>query len=83
MALTPEDIAALGQLIETKVATAVADVKADITAASSTPEVKNVETALEYYVHLADGNVVTLPAADASNSHVDGVAVIGKYQVGA
>jgi hypothetical protein len=83
MTLTPEDIAALGQLIETKVEAAVADVKADLTAASSTPEVQDAEKVLEYYVHLADGNIVTLPAALASNSHVDGVAVIGKYQVGA
>jgi hypothetical protein len=83
MGFSPEDIAALGQLIETKVSAAVADAKADLGAVAATPEVQDAEKALEYYVHLADGNVITLPAAEASNSHVDGVAVIGKYQVGA
>lgn len=82
MALTPEDIAAIANLVETKVADAVKDVKADVSAASSTPEVQDAVKAIEYYVHLADGNVVTLPADQAAQSHVDGVAVIGKYQVG-
>jgi hypothetical protein len=39
----------------------------------------------EYYVHLADGNVVTLSEedSDATGTHYDGIAVIGRYEVGA
>ena len=39
----------------------------------------------EYYVHLADGNVVQLSQEDADNAgtHYDGVQVIAKYEVGA
>lgn len=82
MALDAADIEALGALIDKKVTAAVDAVKADVTGVEGTPVVQDVEKAVEYYVHLADGNVVTLPA-DKVDSHVDGVAVIGKYQVGA
>jgi hypothetical protein len=82
MALDAADIEALGALIDKKVTAAVADVKADITGVEAQPVVQDAVKAVEYYVHLADGNVVTLPA-DQIDSHVDGVAVIGKYQVGA
>jgi hypothetical protein len=39
----------------------------------------------EYYVHMADGNVVTLSQeeSDATGSHYDGIAVVNRYQVGA
>ncbi len=39
----------------------------------------------EFYLWLADGNVVTLSQedSDAAGSHVDGVAVVARYQVGA
>lgn len=40
---------------------------------------------VEYYVHLANGDVVTLDqeAVDQAGSHYDGIEVIAKYQVGA
>jgi hypothetical protein len=41
-----------------------------------------VDKPVEYYVHLADGSVDVMPEAEAEGTHVDGVAVIGKYQVG-
>jgi hypothetical protein len=37
----------------------------------------------EYYVHLADGNVVTMKDEESSGSHVDGIQVIARYLVGA
>jgi hypothetical protein len=82
MALTPEDIQALAGLIETKVTAAVDAIKGDVSAASSTPEVQDAVAAIEDYVHLADGNVVKMAQGEVG-THVDGVAVIGKYQVGA
>jgi len=36
----------------------------------------------EFYVHLADGQVLTLSAEEAEASHVDGIQVIARYQVG-
>jgi hypothetical protein len=41
--------------------------------------------ASRYYVHLADGSVVVLDQdeADETGTHHDGIAVIGKYKVGA
>jgi hypothetical protein len=90
MAITPEDLKTLGDFIEGKVEAAIADVrkdvaavKSDATAAEATPVVQEAVKAIEYYVHLADGTVQTMTAADADTSHVNGVAVIGKYQVGA
>jgi len=83
MALTPEDLSALASLIDQKVTAAVDAVKADVGAVTATPAVEDAVKAIEYYVHLADGNVVKLPADQAATTHVDGVAVIGKYQVGA
>ena len=43
---------------------------------------EEVDKPVEYYVHLADGSVHVIPEAEAEGTHVDGVAVIGKYQVG-
>lgn len=83
MALEASDLEAIAKLIEGKVATALEDVKADMTAVEQTPVVEDAVKAVEYYVHLASGDVVTLPAEAAAQSHVNGVAVIGKYQVGA
>lgn len=36
----------------------------------------------EFYVHLANGDVKTLPEQEANASHVGGIQVIGRYQVG-
>jgi hypothetical protein len=82
MALSPEDLQALAGLIDTKVTAAVDAIKGDVKAVQATPAVEDVEAAVEDYVHLADGNVVTMPQGEVG-THVDGVAVIGKYQVGA
>lgn len=82
MALEASDLEAIAALIDKKVSTAVADVKSDVAAVEAQPAVQDAEKAVEYYIHLADGNVVTLPADQAESSHVNGVAVIGKYQVG-
>jgi hypothetical protein len=37
----------------------------------------------EYYVHLANGSVLTLPEDDSAISHIEGVEVIARYLVGA
>jgi len=36
----------------------------------------------EFYVHLANGNVKVLSAEESEASHVDGIQVIARYQVG-
>lgn len=36
----------------------------------------------EWYVHLADGSVHVLSGSDAESSHIDGIQVIARYQVG-
>ena len=91
MALTAEDIEQLAGLIETKVKDAVDKVKGDVQAAAEgatdvaeSAPVQEAAKELEYYVHLADGSVKIMPASelDAAGTHIDGVAVIGKYQVG-
>jgi hypothetical protein len=48
-------------------------------------EAAQAASAPEFYVHLADGNVVKLSQedSDAAGSHYDGIAVIARYQVGA
>jgi hypothetical protein len=76
MALTAEDLKQLGEFIEGKVSEAV-KAKSD---ASSTPETEQAKPE-EWYVHLADGQVVILPADEVSTSY-DGIQVIGKYRVG-
>ena len=90
MALEASDIEKLAALIESKVTAAVNAAKADLegavqgtaAVAESAPVQEAVQAAREFYVHLADGNVVTLPEDQANTSHVNGVAIIGKYLVG-
>lgn len=36
----------------------------------------------QFYVHLANGDVKVLESPESEASHVDGVQVIGRYQVG-
>jgi len=38
------------------------------------------EAGPEFYIHLADGEVIK--SFDSSSTHVNGVLVIGRYQVG-
>lgn len=93
MPFSAEDLAQLGEFIESKVKTEVEAVKADVQKA--VPEVEEKAAAAgsqaadqvaEFFVHLADGSVVTLPQNEIS-SHVDvdgkPVQVIAKYRVGA
>ena len=95
MALTEEDFAALGKFIESKVE-GVFQAKADEPkpeAPEPTPEqvaqdrVSQVgkpdvdpEAGPEFYIHLADGEVIK--SFDSASTHVNGVLVIGRYQVG-
>jgi len=92
MALTEEDFAALGKFIESKVE-GVFQAKADQPAPEPTPEQVaqdrvsvvgkpdvDPEAGPEFYIHLADGEVIK--SFDSSSTHVNGVLVIGRYQVG-
>ena len=46
---------------------------------------EKAEETPEFYVHLADGNVVKLSDDDlaAAGSHYDGIAIVNSYRVGA
>ena len=52
---------------------------------ASKRDAEKAEETPEFYVHLADGNVVKLSDADlaAAGSHYDGIAVVASYRVGA
>jgi hypothetical protein len=65
MALTPEDLAQIKELFSAPAAPVAAE------------PVAPVPPPAEYYIHLADGRVVT--SGDSQSSHIDGVAVIGRY----
>lgn len=74
MALTPEDMAQIAQLISQSQASAPA--------AAPAPEPVSPEPApAEYYVHLADGRV--LETGDSTSTQIDGVEVIGRYRMSA
>jgi hypothetical protein len=92
MALTEEDFKALGKFIESKVE-GVFQAKADEPKPEATPEQvaqdrvsvvgkpdTDPEAGPEFWVHLADGEVIK--SFDSSSTHVNGVLVIGRYQVG-
>ena len=88
MALTAEDLAAIGSVIEQKVATAVED---RISMQPKAPEnhgapdaANSLEGAPVYYVHLANGNVIETQDAGSTHMDVDGesVQVIGRFQKG-
>jgi hypothetical protein len=90
MALTQEDLALLGQLIDSKISAAPAPAapaapEVDRASIVGTPEV-DPEAGPEYYLHLAGGEVVK--SHDSSSTHLagsDGTTqlIIGRYPVGA
>jgi hypothetical protein len=89
MALTPEDIAALGELIDSKVKAAVGENITAAVAEATTPKPQTndepqnqPENQPEYYVHLADGSVQV--SRDSASTHMtndagETVQVIGRY----
>jgi hypothetical protein len=89
MALTAEDIAALGDLIDNKVKAAVGEHVDAAVAEATTPKPQTndepqnqPENQPEYWVHLADGT--TLVSRDSASTHMtndsgETVAVIGRY----
>jgi hypothetical protein len=92
MALTPEDLEALGSFIDSKLKSAFGeaekvraeDAEKSRDATVGIPDV-DPDAGPEFYIHLADGSVVT--SHDSSSTHLpdnDGtpVAVIGRYQKG-
>jgi hypothetical protein len=97
MALTPEDLAALSDMIgktvdqklETHTATqaqvsqeqATANAALDYTRQAGTPAA-DPNAGPDYYVHLANGDVIETKDAGATHMEVDGetVAVIGRFQ---
>jgi hypothetical protein len=92
MALDAADFEKIAALIEGKVASAVESVKADVvgtaqglTAVADSAPVQEAEKEVEYYVHMADGTVQILPESQVpvGTTHLNGMAVIGRYEVGA
>jgi hypothetical protein len=97
MSFSQEDLAQLGgfvrQLVSDEISTLKTDLKQDAetmlvqnrTATVGAPDV-DPEAGPDYYVHLADGTVVT--SKDSSSTHLandagESVAVIGRFQKGA
>jgi hypothetical protein len=97
MALTQEDLAALGEFIDKKIEGAVADVRKDVSGMvteATTPQPQTndepqnqPENQPDYYVHLANGKVIE--SKDAGSTHMtdpetgEAVVVIGRYPKGA
>jgi hypothetical protein len=97
MALTQEDLAALGQFIDGKIEGAIERVKSDVTgmvAEATTPQPQTndepqnqPENQPDYYVHLANGKVIE--SKDSQSTHMtdpdtgEAVVVIGRYPKGA
>ena len=94
MALTPEDLAALAGIIDDKVKAAVSGQVADAVTAATTPQPSTndepqnqPENQPDYYVHLADGTVIT--TKDSQSTHMENpetgeaVQVIGRFPKGA
>jgi hypothetical protein len=89
MGLTEEDFAALGKFIDSKIEAKAAEpapeptpeeVAQDRVSVVGKPDV-SPEAGPEYYIHLADGTPV-FKSYDSASTHVNGVLVIGRYQVG-
>ena len=101
MALDAADLEKLAQFIDSKISVVKSDLESvfgqqnapaaapaaetDRTAVVGKPDV-NPEAGPEYYVHLADGEVIV--SRDSASTHIAGsdgtpVAVIGRYQKGA
>ena len=90
MPFSPEDLAQLGAFVKSEVESAVASQVAVATApkAETNTEAQNLpENQPDYYVHLANGKVVT--SKDAGSTHMtdpdtgETVQVIGHFPVGA
>lgn len=92
MALTPEDLDVLGGFLDKKLTAFKSDLEnadqektlKDRDATVGLPDV-DPDAGPEFYVHLADGSVVT--TRDSASTHLSGsdgvpVAVIGRYQKG-
>lgn len=87
MALTPEDLEALGAFIDSKITAATGDIAAAAKPAENhgAPDPANdTANAPEYFVHLANGDVITSKDSASTHMDVDGksVAVIGRYLTG-
>ena len=100
MALTTEELEQLGKFIESKAATVFGNLLADAEGKQAAATAANAEASREaivgkpdvapdagpeFYVHLADGSVVTSYDSGSTHMEVDGkpVQVIGRYQIGA
>lgn len=81
MALTQEDLEMLGQFIDQKIQVATQNVMTVPPVVEDSPDVAfRKESEPWYYVHLADGRV--LETQDSSATHMEGMAVIGRYPKG-
>jgi hypothetical protein len=93
MALTQEDLEALSGIMDKKLderakhdkdetsAKSAADARKDYTRLAGVPDV-DPEAGPDYYVHLANGDVIETKDSGATHMDVDGetVAVIGRFQ---
>jgi len=82
MAFDAEELAQIAELVNHVVESKIPAVAHAEEAAQANPVVQAMEKAAEFYTHLADGRVVTLPEDQAAQSHYEGVRIIDKYQVG-
>jgi photosystem II stability/assembly factor-like uncharacterized protein len=94
MSFTQEDLAQLASFVKSEVESAIGAVRAEHENREQTPADRasvvgvpdvDPEAGPEYYIHLADGTVLT--SYDAGSTHMPGkdgepVQVIGRYQVG-
>lgn len=92
MALTQEDMEALGAFIDKKLEAAKPAEPTEEEAAQAAANEQRLKAGVpdvdpqagpEYYVHLANGDVITTRDAGSTHMSVDGetVAVVGRYQV--
>lgn len=95
MALSPEDLAQLGDFIKNEVKTVAEGLLGDAAKAAEQTAMNSREATVgmpdvpadagpEYYVHLANGDVVR--SHDSSSTHLDvggqSIQVIGRFQIG-
>ena len=94
MSFSQEDLAQLASFVRNEVESAIGAVRAEHEAREQTPADRasvvgvpdvDPEAGPEFYIHLADGTVLT--SYDAGSTHMpgkdgEGVQVIGRYQVG-
>lgn len=77
MALTAEDLQALGDFIDARVAAAVQKATTPAPVVDAPDVAATKEAAPWYFVHLADGRVVE--TQDSSSTVMDNLAVIGRF----